>query len=152
MRFFKRSLMPASAARVFAFHEESGALAKLIPPWERVTIVQGPTSLAVGTHVILKQWLGVIPITIESEHVSCNPGHAFVDQMLRGPFHRWVHEHRFEGINETASWLVDDIEYSLPLEPLSLPMASLVQTRVERMFIWRHDVTREAVAKAGCES
>jgi hypothetical protein len=148
MRFFKRSLMPASAARVYAFHEQSDALARLIPPWERVTIVQGPASLAAGTRVRLVQWIGLIRITIEAEHVSCNPGHAFVDRMVRGPFHKWVHEHRFEEIHDTASWLVDDVEYVLPLEPLSLPMASLVHARVERMFAWRHDVTREAVAPA----
>ncbi len=137
--------MPASAARVYAFHEQPDALARLIPPWERVKIVQAPTSLATGTRVILRQWLGPIPLTIESEHIACNPGRSFVDRMVRGPFHKWVHEHRFEHIHETASWLVDDVDYSLPLEPLSLAMGSFVHARVERMFAWRHDVTKEAV-------
>ena len=148
MRLFRRTLMPASAARVYAFYEQPDALARLIPPWERITILQGPTSLATGTRVVLRQWVGPFRFTVESEHLACNPGHGFVDRMVRGPFHKWVHEHRFEHIHETASWLVDDLEYELPLEPLSLPVLPLIHARVERMFAWRHDVTKEAVTPA----
>lgn len=145
MRLFKRTLMPASAAQVYAFHERPDALERLIPPWERVRVVKGPESLAKGARVILRQWVGPFPVTIEAEHISCEPGRSFVDQMVRGPFHRWVHEHRFEHIHAQASWLVDDVEYALPLEPLSLPVMPLVRYRVERMFAWRHDITREAM-------
>ena len=137
--------MPASAAAVYAFHERPDALARLIPPWERVRVVVPPTSLAAGTRVILKQWIGLIPVTIESVHTECQPGVIFVDRMVRGPFQSWVHEHRFEHMSETASWLVDDLEYALPLEPLSVIVQSIVESRVERMFAWRHDVTLAAM-------
>jgi ligand-binding SRPBCC domain-containing protein len=145
MRLFKRSLMPASAAQVFAFHERADALSRLIPPWEHVRVVEPPTSLAKGTRVVLVQRFGFLRFTIESVHTACEPGRGFVDEMVRGPFRSWVHEHRFEAINETASWLVDDVEYALPLEPLSAPLRGAIAARVERMFVWRHDVTRKAL-------
>jgi hypothetical protein len=147
MRLFRRTLMPASAAEVYAFHERPDALARLIPPWERVSIVVPPSSLAAGTRVVLKQWVGPIPVTIESVHQACEPGVIFVDRMVRGPFRSWLHEHRFEHMSETASWLVDDLEYELPLGLLSAPFASLVERRVERMFAWRHDVTLAAMTE-----
>ncbi len=145
MRLFRRTLMPVSAAAVYAFHERPDALARLIPPWERVQIVQPPTSLEKGTVVVLRQWIGPIPLTVESIHDACQPGVSFVDRMVRGPFASWVHEHRFEAVHAKASWLVDDVDYSLPLEPLSLIVRSLVQSRVERMFAFRHQVTLAAM-------
>jgi ligand-binding SRPBCC domain-containing protein len=145
MRLFRRTLMPASAAEVYAFHERPDALARLIPPWEHVIIVEPPRSLVAGTRVVLRQWLGPIPLTVEAVHDACEPGQSFVDRMVRGPFHRWVHEHRFERMSDTASWLVDDLEYELPFGLLGLAVAPMVERRVERMFAWRHDVTLEAM-------
>jgi ligand-binding SRPBCC domain-containing protein len=145
VRLFRRTLMPVSAAEVYAFHERPDALARLIPPWERVTILVPPTSLAKGTRVVVRQWLGPIPLTIESVHAICRPGAGFVDHMVRGPFAQWVHEHRFEHVHATASWLVDDVEYALPLEPLSIAVRSLVASRVERMFAYRHEITLTAM-------
>ena len=137
--------MPVCAAEVYAFHERPDALARLIPPWERVRVVVPPSSLAKGTRVVLRQWLGPFPITIESVHESCQPGVSFVDRMERGPFARWVHEHRFEHVHAKASWLVDDLEYALPLEPVSLVIQSLIKRRVERMLAFRHDVILTAM-------
>ena len=145
MRLFRRTLMPASAKEVYAFHEQPDALERLIPPWERVRVIQPPASLAKGTHVILKQWLGPFPLTIESVHDCCEPGVIFVDRMVRGPFRRWVHEHRFEHMSATASWLVDDVDYALPLETFSAIVLPFVRSRVERMFAWRHEVTLAAM-------
>jgi ligand-binding SRPBCC domain-containing protein len=145
MRLFRRTLMPASAKDVFAFHERPDALERLIPPWERVRVVQPPASLAAGTHVVLRQWIGPFPVTIESVHDACEPGVIFVDRMIRGPFRKWIHEHRFEHMSASHSWLVDDVDYSLPLEPLSAIFAPLVHGRVQRMFAWRHEVTLHAM-------
>jgi ligand-binding SRPBCC domain-containing protein len=140
--------MPAPASAVYAFHARPDALVRLIPPWERVRVLVAPTSLAAGTRVVLRQWIGVVPVTIESIHTACEPGVIFVDQMVRGPFQSWVHEHRFERTSDAASWLVDDVEYSLPLEPLSDVVRSWVRGRVERMFAFRHDVTLAAMKEA----
>jgi uncharacterized protein len=145
LRLFRRTLMPVSGAEVYAFHERPDALARLIPPWERVRILVPPCSLAKGTRVVLRQWIGPFPITVESVHVACQPGVSFVDEMVRGPFASWVHEHRFEHVSATASWLVDDVEYELPLEPLAVVARSLVESRVERMFAHRHEVTLAAM-------
>jgi ligand-binding SRPBCC domain-containing protein len=140
--------MPASAAKVYAFHERPDALERLIPPWERIRVVEKPASLAKGTRVVLVQWFGPLRFTIESVHVACEPGKGFVDELVRGPFRKWVHEHRFEAINDASSWLVDDVEYVPGFDPWVLPFLSMIEDRVERMFAWRHEVTREALGGA----
>jgi ligand-binding SRPBCC domain-containing protein len=145
VRFFRRTKMPASAEEVYAFHEGPDALARLIPPWERVRILLPPASLAAGTRVVLRQWLGPIPVRVEAVHDACQPGRSFVDRMVKGPFESWVHEHSFEPVDGASSWLVDDVEYTLPLEPMSQLVAGLIERRVARMFAWRHQVTYEAM-------
>ena len=72
MRLFRRTLMPASAAQLYAFHERPDALAQLIPPWERIRIVEAPTSLAKGTRVVLVQWFG--PLRFQLEEPSGHHG------------------------------------------------------------------------------
>ena len=137
--------MPVSAAELYAFHERPDALSRLIPPWERIQVVVPPVSLAKGTRVVVKQWIGPFPITIESLHEACQPGAGFVDRMVRGPFSHWVHEHRFEQVQANASWLVDDVDYALPLEPFSAIVKGVIERRVERMFAFRHQVTLQAM-------
>jgi uncharacterized protein len=137
--------MPVSAADLYAFHTRPETLARLLPPWEGLQIVLPPSSLAAGTRVVLRQWLGPLPVAIESVHRTCTPGVSFVDEMVRGPFARWVHEHRFEHVSATTSWLVDDVDYELPLKPLSLAVEWLVTRRITRMFAFRHEVTLAAM-------
>jgi ligand-binding SRPBCC domain-containing protein len=144
--------MPVSAGELYAFHARPDALARLIPPWERVQIVEPPSSLAAGTRVVLRQWIGPVPVTIESVHRSCTPGVGFVDEMVRGPFARWVHEHRFEHVSATSSWLVDDVDYELPLAPLSVAVGWVVANRISRMFVFRHEVTLTAMSELAAAS
>ena len=100
MRFTKTSVIRASAAKVFAFHERPGVLALLQPPWAQTEILQPPTSLAVGTRVILRTKLGPFWQTIEAEHVAYEPGRMFADRMVRGPFAR---PHRRWGVHAPAT-------------------------------------------------
>ena len=84
MLFVHESVIPASVARVFAFHEHSDALRLLTPPWERVEIIQPPTSLQPGTRVILRVHVGPFSELLESEHTLSEKDVLFPDRQLRG--------------------------------------------------------------------
>lgn len=143
MQFVKETTISASVEAVFAFHERPDAFERLQPPWERVEVVQPPTSLDVGTLVIARTWVGPIPITIEAEHVAYEPNVRFEDVMRRGPFAHWHHKHLFfrEG---TRCRLRDEIDYALPLGALGRwAGAWAVQRRLARMFAYRHEVTAQ---------
>lgn len=148
MRFVKEVVIAASVEKVFAFHEAPDAFARLMPPWQKAEIIQPPTSLAVGTKVLLRAKFGPFWKTIEAEHIAYEPGRMFADRMNRGPFARWVHRHVFTARSDTESVMTDDIEYELPLGALGRIFGGpFARRELERLFAFRHDVTRRA-----CES
>lgn len=145
MRFVKESLIQASAEAVFAFHEAKDAFQRLQPPWQKTEIVTPPSSLAVGTKVVLRTKVGPFWQTIEAEHVAYEPGRMFADKMNRGPFASWVHKHIVTPHGADASRLTDDIEYELPLGSIGKWFGSAFAGReLERLFAYRHEVTRRA--------
>ncbi len=146
MRFVYESVVPASVEEVFAFHESAEALARLQPPWERTRVVQPPTSLAVGTVVVVETFVGPFRQTIVAEHTAYERDVRFVDEMREGPFTRWRHQHLFFA-HERGCRLRDEIDYTPPLGWLGRLAAPLViERRLVRMFAFRHQVTRDAVA------
>ena len=118
MKFLKESVIAASAARVFEFHEAPDAFARLQPPWQTTEIIVPPSSLAVGTKVVLRTKVGPIWQTIEVEHVEYERGRMFADRTLRGPFKMWMHRHVVTPVDATSCTLTDDITYELPLGAL----------------------------------
>ena len=142
MRFIHQSVIRASPEAVFAFHEQPDALQKLVPPWERVDIVQPPASLRPGTRVVLRMRLGPLPVTWVAEHTRYEKGILFEDRMVSGPFRRWVHTHRFLPA-EGGTLLRDEVDLLLPV--FTFLAAPLVRRRLRRMFEYRHRATAEAV-------
>ncbi|MBX3219447.1 MAG: SRPBCC family protein [Labilithrix sp.] len=143
MRYVKESSFPVSAEVLWHFHERPDALALLTPPWPRTEIVEAPASLEVGTRVVLRVKLGPLWQTIEAEHIAYERGRMFADRMVRGPFARWVHRHVVTARGLSESTLRDEVDYELPLGRLGgLVVAPLVRRELERLFAYRHDVTR----------
>jgi len=70
----------------------------------------------------------------------------FVDQMQRGPFAAWWHEHRFER-HPAGTRMVDVAEYRLPLGPLG----GLVDLLFLRRYLRRLLQTRHHHIKLAAE-
>lgn len=143
MKFVRESRIEAPASVVFAFHERPDALQLLTPPWQKTEIVQPPTSLAVGTRVILRTKIGPIWQTLEAEHVEYEPGVMFADRVVRGPFKSWLHRHIVTPIDDRSSTLRDDIEYELPLGALGrIAGGWFARGQLEKLFEHRHAITK----------
>ena len=141
-RFTRTLEVAAPAATLWAFHERPDAFSLLMPPWESVEVLQPPSSLVVGTRVIVRQRIGPLRFTVTAEHVEYEPGRMFADRMSGGPFKRWLHRHIVEP-TPTGSRLTDDIEYELVGGKLAqLVAGGIVERRLDRMFAYRHEVTR----------
>lgn len=150
MRFVKESVIEASAERVFAFHEAPDAFERLQPPWPPTEIEQPPRSLEVGTRVILAIRLGPFRQRIVAEHVAYEPGRMFADRMLEGPFPHWLHRHVVTPRGPDRCLLTDDIELELPLGWLGRVVGGpFARWNLERMFAYRHRVTKEACEGGG---
>ena len=143
-RFVRETEIHAPVRAVFAFHERPDALVRLTPPGDRIDVIQPPTSLAVGTHVIFRVHLGPIAVVWEAEHTEYERDKVFADLQIRGPFRYWLHRHRFES-TATGTRLIDDIEYELPAGALGRLIAGgAIRAKLEAMFAHRHAVTRAA--------
>jgi ligand-binding SRPBCC domain-containing protein len=143
MRFVKESFIRATPERVFAFHEQLDVLSLLIPPWESARVIQAARISDVGAQAIIEtKILGPITARWVAEHTVYEPPGLFEDIQVKGPFRSWRHRHIIEPDAEGAR-LRDEIDYEPPLGFLGRAVAPLlVRKRLEKLFNYRHDVTR----------
>ena len=143
MRFVKESVMRASPERVFAFHEQPDVLNLLLPPWESARVIQTAKISEVGTNAIIEtRILGPIKTRWVAQHTVYDPPHVFEDVQMKGPFRSWRHRHIVEAHAEGAI-LRDEIDYEPPLGFLGRALAPLlVERRLQKLFDYRHEVTR----------
>lgn len=145
--FEKTTLINAAPEVVWAFHEAPDALERLTPAWMPMRLVERrpPTGLAAGTRVVVELRLGPFRQRIVAEHTACEPPRMFQDAMRGGPFRRWVHTHRIEPDGEGGTVLSDRVEYALPFGWIGAFFGGwLAHWQLERLFEYRHRVTREA--------
>jgi uncharacterized protein len=146
--FTFRSKMPASAESLYRFHAESGALERLTPPGGKVRILSRTGGIdAPGSRITLRVSIGPFSQDWIAEHTACEPGSFFREVMVSSPFPRWEHTHSFLPDTADSSWLVDTVEYDLPLGWLGrLLVGAYTRRRLQRVFEWRHKVTAEQLA------
>jgi uncharacterized protein (TIGR01777 family) len=143
---FSRSIrISRPASEVFAWHLRAGALERLMPPWERAEIVKHE-GVRNGARVIVKTKVGAFWPEWEVEHCDVIEDKQFRDVQIRGPFKRWEHTHRIEAEGSAACVLTDEIRYELPGGALGeLIVGGWVRRTLERLFAYRHEVTRADV-------
>ncbi|GAB5561464.1 MAG: TIGR01777 family oxidoreductase [Synoicihabitans sp.] len=141
-QFVRQVELPCSIDRAFAWHARPGALERLTPPWERVELISAQGGIEDGGRVELQSFVGPLPLTWVAEHFDYRKNEQFCDRQISGPFAHWEHRHRFEITGSDSCRLIDDITYRLPGRPFSHLAKGSVQRRLERMFSYRHAITR----------
>jgi len=144
--FFKETRIDAAPETVFAFHESPGVFRKLVPPWEDVRVESEPAALEPGSRVVLRTKFGPFSMRWVAEHTEYIPGKLFADRQVSGPFAYWYHRHQFEPDGQGGTLLRDEVEFRLPLGRLGELLAlRFVESRLKRMFDFRHAVTKEFI-------
>ena len=141
--------VPVSAAELFDWHERPGAFQRLSPPWQPVELVQSE-GIRNGERAVIRLGRGPASLDWVAEHRAysdaCRRTDAacqFQDLQVQGPFAAWSHTHRMVP-TETGAELRDEIDYELPLAPVSTLAAGwFAEGQIDRMFAYRHRVTRE---------
>lgn len=144
MQFVKESIINATPEKVFAFHELPDAFERLMPPWEKATIIQKADISKVGSRAIIETKIfGIIPTRWVAEHTKFEPPKMFEDVQISGPFKSWRHQH-FILHHKSGAILRDEIEFEPPmwfLGKIAAPFA--VFPKLEKMFAYRHEITRK---------
>jgi len=147
--FVKESRLAAAPGLVFAFHESPGALEKLIPPWEKVTVIESPGSLAPGNRAVLRTKVGPFTVPWVAEHMEYEQGRMFADRQVRGPFAYWYHRHLCLDDGEGGTLLRDEVDYRPPLGLVGEILGvRFLESKLKRMFDFRHEVTKRIVESA----
>lgn len=136
--FHASTHVAATPDEVYAYHARPGALARLLPPWQRVEIVHPIDALHDGARAELSLRLGPLRARWVAEHCDTREGASFRDVQRRGPFAAWEHEHRFVPEGDGCR-LEDEIHYRLPGGALAELLAGgAVQRTLARTFRFRH--------------
>lgn len=126
---------------VFAFFSEASNLERITPPFLGFRILTpSPIEMGVGTLIDYRIRLHGIPMRWRTRIAAWEPPVRFVDEQVRGPYRRWVHEHRFES-RGTSTICRDRVEYALLGGP---PIHRwLVRPRLREIFKFRRRVMQE---------
>jgi ligand-binding SRPBCC domain-containing protein len=141
----------APIAEVFAFHLDTRNAARISPPGLRVLSVEGSFPLRLGSEVRLRSRQLPLPWaqTWLVRVVRLEAPTLIVDELLRGPFPAWRHEHRFAELPDGRTQLTDRVEYRLPAGRLGrIADALFVRRLLQATFRSRHARTR-AVLETG---
>jgi uncharacterized protein (TIGR01777 family) len=103
------SIINAPTSEVFAWHERPGALVRLLPPWQPITVAQEASSLADGRAVLR------LPgrLSWVAQHSDDDPPHRFVDELVSLPLH-WRHTHSFDAVDGARTKVTDSVETPVP--------------------------------------
>lgn len=138
----------APLEKVWAFYDTIDTLFQLTPPPTQVRLAGEAVPMRVGVVYSLRIKRFGLPLRWDAEIIAYDPPTAFVDRQVKGkgPFKAWQHAHLFAAIPGNRTRLTDRITYELPFGPLGrLADALFVRRELQKMFAYRHQVTRESV-------
>ena len=142
-----RFWLPRPRADVFAFFADPRNLARMMP---RLRWRVPPPPLEAGAVLDFRLSVLGIPTSWRMVVREWDPPYRFVDALVRGPFARWEHRHRFlEGPGSEApggppgTWVEDRVTYRLPGGPLGVALDGLgASARINEAFARRAERIR----------
>jgi uncharacterized protein (TIGR01777 family) len=138
-----RSALPVPADDVYAWHARPGAFERLVPPWQRLKVVERTGGIDDGGVLVFEYREGPLRGRWVAIHEGAEPGRRFVDRQVHGPFEYWQHTHSFIPQGPAASILEDSVDYGLPLGGFSDVVGGGISKRaLRRLFVFRHRRTR----------
>ena len=140
--------VPRPVEETFAFFADAGNLEAITPPFLGFSIVTPqPIAMGKGARIEYRLKLHGVPMRWFTRIDRWEPGRAFVDRQVRGPYAKWEHLHTFEP-ERGGTRIADRVVYALPLDPLSRPVrAWFVTPTVERIFAYRRSAIEHLLAR-----
>ncbi len=133
--------LPVPRHELFPFFAEARNLETLTPPWLRFKVLtRAPIQMQAGTRINYQLRLHGLPLRWQSEITAWEPPHRFVDEQRRGPYRRWIHEHRFEE-QAGGTRCVDHVRYTV--YGGSLIERLFIRRDLKRIFAFRQAKLRE---------
>lgn len=127
--------LPKPVDQIFPFFADARNLERITPPFLKFTVVTPePIDMRVGALIDYKLNVRGLPIRWRSRISRWEPGVAFVDEQIKGPYRRWHHTHTFQPL-DGGTLAGDIVEYAVPGGPIA--HALFVKRDVRSIFEFR---------------
>ncbi len=145
MPLFERSIeIDAPIQSVYDFHLDTRNAARIASAGQEFVSITGEFPLVLGGEVVLQVKMKPLPgvqtwrvrVTELAEPI------LVVDEMLKGPFAKFRHEHRFAPSAHGGTVLTDHIEWELPGGVAGRLVAPVAATLMEKSFVERQAATK----------
>lgn len=125
---------PFSRQTVWDWHARPGAVRRIMPDWEGIRPVE-VGGIKDGAVTSFRMSIGIVPQRWVAKHHSYIEGEQFCDDMVKGPFGRWNHTHKFIVGDESEMQIEDRIDWKLPFHFFTrIGAPVMVMPRVRQMF------------------
>lgn len=139
-----RGWVAAPVAEVFAFFDDPGNLARLMPPPVTIQLVRvDPAPPQPGSIFEFRYAIGPFGRSWVVRLVDRVPNERFVDETVSGPMRRFDHVHAFAPASSGGTWVEDRIEYHVgPGGSLGAVVDFAAGVVMRLTFVWRHAMQR----------
>jgi hypothetical protein len=131
----------SSVEDVFLYRTGEGALERLTPPWQKVSIIEYDGELpknGTATFSIKEKWLP--PVKWKSEFSNYEKNKCYTETLISGPFKKWVHTRYFEPLDKNKCKVRDEIEFILPFGKLGALLGEKeVRQNLNDLFKFRYE-------------
>ena len=129
--------------QVFEWHRDTRNARDISPSWQRVVAVEGSFPLDEDDEVVLTVRPPFAPVgqRMRIRIAAVRRPVLIVDEMLKGPFASWRHEHCFRDMGGGRTRVTDHVVYRLPLGAERV-LEPVVRRAMERMFAYRAERSR----------
>lgn len=136
-RLIRQQRVEASVEEVFGFFARAHNLEEITPAWLSFEVLTPePIEMRAGTVIDYRLRLHGLPMQWQSRIEVWEPGVAFVDRQVRGPYRLWHHRHEFDPVGG-ATVVRDIVDYALPFGPLGEAAHPFVHRDLRRIFQYR---------------
>lgn len=137
--------LPLKREEIFPFFSDAANLEAITPPWVNFqTLTPSPIEMRVGTLIDYRIKIHGVPVKWRTRINAWEPPYRFIDEQLRGPYLKWVHEHTFEE-KDGGTLCKDRVEYAVPGGWLIDKL--FVRRDVERIFAYRQEKLQQLLSK-----
>ena len=143
---------PFSRETVWNWHARPGAVRRIMPEWEGIRPLE-VGGIKDGAVTTFRMSIGIVPQKWKAKHHSYIEGEQFCDNMIKGPFARWNHTHKFLENGTDEMKIHDTIDWKLPFHFFTrIGAPIMVMPRVNQMFKHRSrrilaDLSRQEMFK-----
>ncbi len=146
-RYEKKTLIQTSQKALYDFHLDVKNLQVISPKDVSVRLLNKDFVPHIGGVLRLKTVKSFVPMIWEVRIDAMKEPRLLVDVAERSPFAFWKHSHIFTQVNETQCELRDVVEYALPFGFLGRLFHGFVEGELEKMFAFRHEITKKILEK-----